>query len=101
MGAAVISEVTMGRLARLVERLPGLPEELGSMFVSTILRGDSKAKVCADHRIDGRAYDRNFSQLLREIQRAPASVRDVPAQPIKRLRFPVPPTRPLGKERLP
>lgn len=101
MGAAVISEVSVGRLARLIDGLSGLPEELRTMFISTIVRGDSKATVCAASRIDGHTFDRNFKQMLREIQRAPASVRDKPAPPIKRLRFPVPPNSPTGQERLP
>lgn len=101
MGAAAISDAAMGRLARLMEGLSVLPEELRTMFISTIVRGDSKATVCAANRIDGHTFDRNFKQMLREIQRAPASVRDKPAQPIKRLRFPVPPNSPTGQERLP
>ena len=94
MGAIAASDASVGRLGRLLARIELLPEDLRSMFVSTIVHGKRKADVCEAGKIDGAVFDETYSRMLRELKRDPQSPRSAPPKQGIRFRFPIHVKRP-------
>ncbi|MBS0454609.1 MAG: hypothetical protein JSS14_25210 [Proteobacteria bacterium] len=69
MGLAAVREASAGRLGRLLARIELLPDDLRSLFVSTIVHGKPKADVCKAGSFDGAAFDERYSRMLRELKR--------------------------------
>lgn len=92
MHAAAVSQASASRLARVMARVESLPDDLRAMFDLSIVRGQPKAAVCREGRMDGAMFDQTYSRLLRELKRDPHARLVLPQVP--RLRFPFPPTKP-------
>jgi hypothetical protein len=92
MHAAVVSKASASRLERVLARVESLPDDLRALFHASIVRGEPKAAVCDAIQIDGAAFDRSYSRLMRELKRDPHARVVLPQVP--RLRFPFPPKKP-------